>query len=171
MPLKLHAGLSKKVGLPGYGSLGASCHLEIELDTSLLARDPPGFQEQVQAAFGACAQAVQAELDRHSAVPDSPSMQSTAAINGQITRNGAEASDGKSDTPPIRNGHSRKNGRKATESQVRAIFAIGHRLNLDIPAELDQRFHVARPEDLSIGDASRFIDELQQSSAGVGGSR
>ena len=39
MPMKLNVGLSKKVGLPDYGSLGASCHVELELDSTLLATD------------------------------------------------------------------------------------------------------------------------------------
>jgi hypothetical protein len=34
--LKLHAGVSKKVGLPGFSSASASCNIEAELDSSLL---------------------------------------------------------------------------------------------------------------------------------------
>ena len=39
MPLKLNVGLSRKVGLPGYGSLGASCSLEGELPSMMLTGD------------------------------------------------------------------------------------------------------------------------------------
>jgi len=41
--LKLHAGVSKKVGLPGFSSASASCTIEAELDSSLL-QDREGFQ-------------------------------------------------------------------------------------------------------------------------------
>ena len=41
--LKLHAGVSKKVGLPGFSSASASCTIEAELDSSLL-QDQEGFQ-------------------------------------------------------------------------------------------------------------------------------
>jgi len=34
--LKLHAGVSKKIGLPGFSSASASCTIEAELDSSLL---------------------------------------------------------------------------------------------------------------------------------------
>jgi hypothetical protein len=44
MPLKLNVGLSKKVGLPEYGSVGASCHIELELTGGLLDGDLTGFQ-------------------------------------------------------------------------------------------------------------------------------
>ena len=64
MPLKLNVGLSKKVGLPDYGSLGASCSVEMELDSSLLQGKLDAFHANVQRVYGACAQAVQAELDR-----------------------------------------------------------------------------------------------------------
>ena len=41
--LKLHAGVSKKVGLPGFSSASASCTIEAELDSSLL-QDREGFR-------------------------------------------------------------------------------------------------------------------------------
>ena len=45
MPLKLNVGLSKKIGLPDFGSLGASCHVEVELDGALLRTDLDGFHK------------------------------------------------------------------------------------------------------------------------------
>jgi|688.fasta_scaffold174679_2 hypothetical protein len=45
--LKLHAGVSKKVGLPGFSSASASCTIKAELDSSLLQYN--GFQYAVKA--------------------------------------------------------------------------------------------------------------------------
>ena len=45
--LKLHAGVSKKVGLPSFSSASASSNIEAELDGSLL-HDREGFQTVVQ---------------------------------------------------------------------------------------------------------------------------
>ncbi|HVC96460.1 MAG TPA: hypothetical protein VND64_22435 [Pirellulales bacterium] len=64
MPLKLNVGLSKKVGLPDYSSIGASCHVELELNNGLLDGGRGGFQAEAQRAFAACRQAVDEELAR-----------------------------------------------------------------------------------------------------------
>ena len=61
--LKLHAGVSKKVGLPGFSSASASCTIEAELDSTLL-NDTQGFQIVVRRAYQSCEQAVQDEIAR-----------------------------------------------------------------------------------------------------------
>ncbi len=63
MPLRLNVGVSKKLALPAYSSIGASCNLEVELENSLL-RDPAGSRDQVQGAFLAARRAVDDELSR-----------------------------------------------------------------------------------------------------------
>ena len=73
MPLTLNVGLSQKMGLPDYGSLGASCHVELELGSHLLERNPEIFQQEVRAAFAACRQAVEEELARLKTSPSSQS--------------------------------------------------------------------------------------------------
>lgn len=138
MPLKLTVGLSKKIGFPDYGSVGASCHVEVELDIHLLTNNPTAFQQQTRQAFQACSQVVDDELARH------------------VPRNGHTPANGQH-----QNGHSRSNGRHATASQVRAISAIANRQKLDLAQELRTRFGVDRPEDLSVQDASQFIDQLK----------
>ena len=69
MPLRLNVGVSKKLGLPAYSSIGASCNLEVELETGLL-RDLAGFRDRVQGAFLAAQQAVDDELARLQARQD-----------------------------------------------------------------------------------------------------
>jgi hypothetical protein len=61
--LKLHAGVSKKVGLPGFSSASATCTIEAELDSTLL-NDTQGFQIVVRRAYQSCEQAVQDEIAR-----------------------------------------------------------------------------------------------------------
>jgi hypothetical protein len=61
--LKLHAGVSKKVGLPGFSSASAFCTIEAELDSSLL-QDHEGFQVVVQRAYQSCEKAVQDQIAR-----------------------------------------------------------------------------------------------------------
>ena len=98
MPLKLNVGVSKKVGLPDYGSLGTTCNVEVEVDSSLIFDDPNTFQQKVRQAYAACARSVNDELARQqpdqlenqrsdASHPESHSVDS--ASNGNGHRNGS----------------------------------------------------------------------------------
>jgi hypothetical protein len=169
MPLKLNVGLSKKVGLPDYGSLGASCNVEVELDAQLMARDTNQFQQQVRQAFAACSQAVQDELARQSTASQATASHPSWNSNGQTNSHHGTSSSGHAGNGSSRSDRGKSNGRKATSAQVRAIFAIAGQQQIDLAPELRNRFNVDRPDHLSIGDASQFIDELKATSAGTGG--
>jgi hypothetical protein len=64
MPLTLNVGVSRKMGLPDYGSIGASCNLQLELDAGLLEHDLDGFHARIRGACVAAHQAVHDELAR-----------------------------------------------------------------------------------------------------------
>ena len=83
MPLKLNIGLSRKTGLPDYGSLGAHCHIELELDSALLSRDPVSLGDQARRAYAACAEAVEEALTRHRPADARPCSQGREAANGR----------------------------------------------------------------------------------------
>jgi len=150
MPLTLNVGVSKKRGLPDFGSVGATCNVAVELDAALLTGDQDGFQRQVRNAYAACARAVNEELARHGP-DDSP------------------ASNGPERVPS--NGSHRSRGRKATASHIRAIHAIASRQLIDLEGDLQSRFGVNRPEALSIREASEMIDAIKAVPAGSGAER
>ena len=155
MPLTLNVGLSKKIGLPDYGSLGASCNVQVELPTNLIFDDLDAFQRQARQAYAAAAQAINDELARQQGGPPA---------NGHATQNG----NGHAPQPGGNGAPRRSNGRRATASQSRALRAIADRQGLDLAAELQRRFGVGQPEDLSITEASQTIDDLKATTNGNG---
>jgi hypothetical protein len=166
VPLKLNVGVSRKLGLPEFSSVGASCNVEVELDSSLLQSDLDGFHAQVRGAFTAACQAVDDELSRLQSRPASP----VASHGGEERRNGA--ADHPRVAPAGSNRHaSRRNGgvgrppKPATANQVRAIVTMARWRDADLAGLLRDEFGVDRPEDLSIADASRLIDRLKAAGA------
>ena len=147
--LKLNIGLSKKVGQPDYGSLGASCHVEVELDGSLLSNDLDQFHQRVQQAYVACRQAVNDELSQQGQQPAPSSTPAQTVTNG--------------------NGRPASNGHGATDKQLdyarqlaRQIDGLGTR-RLDGLA--DKMF--GKPlATLTTLDASGLIDMLKQIKSG-----
>ena len=149
MPLTLNVGLSRKIGLPDFGSLGATCHVTVELDGHLIQHDLEAFHRHVRQAYAACRQAVQEELSRQEAADTHPT-----GNNGNGHTNGHAANG---------NGQARRrdNPRPATASQVRAIEAIAKRQRLDSPLYLENRFRVHSAGELTLTEASSLIDELK----------
>ena len=148
MPVKVNIGLSKKVGLPDYGSLGASAHVEFELDGGYDNGSTESFQDAVRRAYAACRQAVEAEL---TVKEQCPGPQSRGQHQSLATNRVANQTN-----PGIQT-------RGATTSQVRAIYAIANRNGVALAGVLIQ-FNVTRPDDLSIRDASSLIDQLKNQS-------
>jgi hypothetical protein len=170
MPLKLSLGLTEKHGLPNYGSVAASCHVELELDASLLHGDLDGFHRQVREAYVACRQAVQDELARHRPGESAPAGQSAAA-------------DSSSSPPPRPNGNGRSNGsaqggngsangnstHRATQKQADYVNQLArqiHGLGVRRLETLSKKMFAKPLAELSSLDASGLIDTLKAIKAG-----
>ena len=145
MPLKLNVGLTKKIGQPDYGSLGASCYVEVELDAALLHNDLDGFQRHVRSVFVACQQAVNDELSRHKEPPPT-----SHRNNGHANGNGASQG--------ATNGTSHRASDKQLNYARRLASQIPNLGRLEVL--VDQMFNKAI-NDLSGFEASSLIDQLK----------
>ena len=157
--LKLHAGVSKKVGLPGFSSASASCTIEAELDSSLL-QDHEGFQIVVQRAYASCEKAVQDQIarltsDGHEEHPQ-PQPQEIVEVRTSPAIHGASVN-----RLPAAQFTNQPSPRPATASQVKAIRAIAARRKIDLVGLLRERFGLTTADELGIRQASNLIDELK----------
>ena len=170
MPLRLNIGLSKKIGLPDYGSLGASVNLELELDSGAIG-DPDRLHQQIRHLFGLAEKSVEEKLSGRQ-----PNSQAGHG-QGRDTQHNGSGNGHSRFSPGSGNGQngqtSRRasHGRAATASQVRAIQAITSRQGVDLGQLLSNRYRIQNPEDLTLADASALIDELKTQPAAEGGSR
>ncbi|MEX0670414.1 MAG: hypothetical protein WD060_08165 [Pirellulales bacterium] len=154
--LKLHAGVSKKVGLPGYSSASASCTIEAELDSSLL-QDHEGFQIVVQRAYQSCEQAVEDQIARlTSDGPEASQPQEIIEVRTSPATTGASVN-----RIPATQFTNQPSPRPATASQVKAIRAICARRKIDLVSVLREKFGLTTADELGIRQASNLIDELK----------
>jgi hypothetical protein len=161
--MKLNVGVSRKLGLPNFGSVGASCNLELELDATLLERDLDAFHNQIRGAYVAAHQAVHDELVRLQTLTGNRPQAPAWTSEREQSRNGCDGEN--------RNGHSRtfqeapSRGRQpATPNQIKAILAIARKQNADVGTWLRREYRVEQPEELTIRQASELIDLLNSSS-------
>jgi hypothetical protein len=161
--MKLNVGVSRKLGLPNFGSVGASCNLELELDATLLERDLNAFNTQIRGAYTAAHRAVQEELARLQALNTQAQTKPPArdAVNGSGAGNGHARGNGEAVLAGRTASESPRSGKPATASQVKAICSIARQRNADLVAILRSEYDVERPEDLTLRQASALIDRLK----------
>jgi len=163
MPLKVNVGLSKKLGLPDYGSVGASCHVEFDAETMLPEDDLDAFHRLVRNAYVACAQAVNDELSRHRRGQDSGNSQPHAAGRFHASSAGAANHNGQADSS------NPANGRRATEKQLAYLRQLASQirgLGIRRLETLAQRMFDKPVAELTSLDASGLIDTLKAIKAG-----
>jgi hypothetical protein len=159
MPMKVTAGLTKKMGLPAYGSLGASCTMEIELEQGLLFHDEAGFRSRPAALYDVCRSAVEEQLHQPDRGQDSLAETSELGHYEPPAANGPRAAPPLSSRIPL-----------ATERQInfaqhlaRQIRALGgQRL-----AELAQQSCGRSLDELTSPEASQLIELLKELRAGT----
>ena len=152
--LKLHAGISRKVGLPNFSSASASCHIEAELDSALLG-DAAGFQIVVQRAYRSCEQAVEDHISRLTREAQSDTGQPQKVIEVRTSPAIQGATVNRLSAPQFSN---QPSPRPATASQVRAIRAICSGRKIDLVSLLRDRFGLQTADELGIRQASNLID-------------
>jgi hypothetical protein len=133
--MRITVGLTKKAGLPGYGSLAACCQVESSEFSAELSSD--GFSRRVEQAFAACRRAVEQELQRQQCGAEPPRQPQT---NGRPV-------NGNGDRP-------------ATPKQLSALRGMAAKSRL--PREELQRVFGGKPlAALTIAEASAAIDRLK----------
>lgn len=167
MAVKLSIGLSKKMGLPRYSSLGASCYVELEIDLSLLDSNLVGFHEKVSRTFAVCQQAVDDQLAQQTHLPVGTGHVSINNAPRQVNFEGPVATAGNHAAEHHAGEHhigtdteAAAGDGKLTCRQLSAILAMVRRQQLDLLDLIQERFQLDRPEDLTIRQASRLINEL-----------
>lgn len=169
MPLTLNVGISKKLGLPDYGSIGATCNVTVELDGALLNQDLEGFHRHVRNAYVACAQAVNDELARHKPTDDGGNNGHTNRVSGNRSTDGNGRSAGSHAVANNGGNGAGSNGHQPSAKQLTYIRQLAGQIKglgvrrLD---DLAQRMFGKPVAGLNSLEASALIDALKGAKAG-----
>ncbi len=153
MTLRISVGMSKKVGQPNFGSFGASCQVEVELDCNDDRGSALQLQARISRAFSICKAAVESELalERHFQQTILLSSGDALRYSGLATSNAEAARDARQ-TNPVRN---------ATAAQLRALERIARAAQVDLLGHAEREFGIQSIQQLSIRQASALIDRLK----------
>ena len=137
MPLKLNVGIWRKMGLPDYGWIGASCSLELELDGLLLTSDLEAFHAQVRHAYGTVSQAVQDDW-RGSSSEHAAEQSPTARPATKQDHRAGTATPGAMawQSSPVGQRRRRPGPPSPTANQVNAIRSVAQQKGVDLVAIL-----------------------------------
>ena len=164
MPMKLNVGLCRKIGQPDYGSLGATCNVEVELSGSLLQEDLEGFHRQVRAAYDACRQAVANELARNQSNDASTNRAQVSTQPPPESTGGQQNGNGQNG-----NGQNGNGGRGASDKQLTFIRQLAGQikgLGVRRLETLAQNMYSKPLAGLNSFEASGVIDTLKAIKAG-----
>ena len=165
MPLKVNIGLSKKMGLSNYGSTGASCSVEFELDSGQLVHDLEGFHRHIRHAYVACRRAVQEELSRQ--LNPGP-QEGVSVVEEPAAADTSGGAPNSSTTTPATLGLVHASP-LASQRQLNYIHHLAHGLAGLTPRRLEILSATVcgkRLAHLTSADASNLIDTLKQIQAG-----
>ena len=157
MPLKLNCGVNKKVGQPDFGSLGASCNIEIEMDGSLILNDLETFHDRVRQAFAECRKAVNDELAQQQNPGNTGHSERPVGIATSGNGNGSK-------------GNTTNNGHAATDKQLGYIRQLAGQiedLGVGRLDDLTDRMYRKPLSELSTLEGSSVIDVLKEIKAGT----
>ena len=150
MPLTLQVGVSRKLGLPNYGSVGASCAAQVELEP-LVLNELATLDSKIQAAFDVCRRAVENELAR---------CEGGCGLPAQIPAQSSSAEMAK--PPPPAGGALAP---LATQRQLDFLYQLAHQIRAlggqRLPLLAEQQFGKPLAE-LSTLEASRLIELLKE---------
>jgi hypothetical protein len=142
MPLKITIGLGKVARTSRGEEISATCGMEIELDPSAGEVNRDEIQRRMTRGYATCWQAIVEELEKRS----------TSEANSSTSNNG--------NASPHRDRRT-NHSRLATDAQVKAIHGIAKRKRLNLAPLLYERFAVSSPQDLTVRQASDFIENLK----------
>lgn len=160
--IKLSANLSKKVPMPDveFSSQQYGAAMEIEVSDSADAQE---IAQRLQSIYSLLEKSIDGQIQVASRtvsqpVPRTPFLGDRNNGNGHNGGNGSGGNNGGNGNGFRRNGH-------ASPAQIKAIFAVCKDRGVsrdDLITMLQADFNVAKPDDLSIKQASDLIGRLQR---------